>query len=92
MNRIKIGEKEYAYKFSKAAVIEFEKETKKSLAKQIDEITLEEQVKLCYIAMKHGCKAEDIVFKMTFEEFVDADTKYDVVDEMTLALTEQPGK
>lgn len=92
MNKIKIGERDYYYKFSKAAVIEFEKETGKSLAKQTDEITLEEQVKLCWIAMKHGCKAEGVVFDMTFEQFIDNDTKYDVVDEMTVALTAQPGK
>jgi hypothetical protein len=90
MNRIKINDTEFAYKFSKGAIIEFEKSTGKTLGK--DDTTMEENVKLCYLAMKHGCKAENIVFKTTFEDFVDLDTKYDIVDEMTKVLTASVGE
>lgn len=92
MDKIKIGENEYAYKFSKAAVIEFERETKKSLVKNADEITLEDMARLCYIAMKHGCKAQNINFTLKFDEFLEADTKYDIIDEMEKTLAELPGK
>lgn len=90
MYKIKIADTEYAYKFSKGAVIEFEKFTNKTLGK--DETTMEENVRLCFFAMKHGCKADNIVFKMTFEEFVDFDTKYDIVDEMIIKLSEKTGE
>lgn len=92
MNKIKIGEHEFSYKFSKAAVIEFERETKKSLTKNSEDITLEDMARLCYISMKHGCKADNIVFQMKFEEFLEADTKYDIIDQMEKTLTEMPGK
>lgn len=92
MNFIKREGLTLAYKFSKAVMINFQQSSGKDLTKDAEGMSLMDNMTLAYLAIKHGCKAEGIVFDYTFEEFLDLDTKYDIVDEMNTALTQEQGK
>lgn len=92
MNFIKKEGLTLAYKFSKAVMINFQKESGKDLTKDAEGMSLMDNMTLAYLAIKHGCKAEGIVFDYTLDEFLDLDTKYDIVDEMNTTLTQEQGK
>lgn len=92
MKVIKIGATEYPYKFSKAALLSFQRETGKDLAKSADETTLQDMATLAYHALVHGCKAEGVEMKMTFDDFLVADTKYDIIDIMIASFGDDQKK
>ena len=92
MNFIKKEGLNLAYKFSKAVMIDFQKSSGKDLTKDAAEMNLMDNMLLAHLAIRHGCKAAGIVFDCTFEEFMDLDTKYDIVDEMNAALVQEQGK
>ena len=86
---IKAGERELFFKFSKKALINFEKKVGKKLTEELD---LADTGELCLQAILIGHEIEEKTCALTIEELWKLDNKYDIIDKMMEAFTEDEKK
>jgi hypothetical protein len=92
VKRLECGDVSIPYKFARAAVLEFKQTTGKDITKDADSLSMEDNMQMCYIAIKYGHIAEGLEFNMTWEEFLINDTKYDLLEKILNDINEGAGK
>jgi hypothetical protein len=86
------GDVKLPYKFARALIIEFKSITGKDIVKDAENLDVEDNMKFCFLALKYGHIAEKKEFSMTWDQFLELDTIYDVVEVMTKEIAEGAGK
>jgi hypothetical protein len=82
MNVIKIDGKDYYWKVSNGVIIEWENKHQKKIS-SIEESNLGEVCDLFYLSLVHGCRAKRVDFPFDFNQFLDADCRNEIVQQMT---------
>lgn len=82
VKHVTAGDTEYPFKFTKRATAAFEEKSGVRMAEFESKMLIKHLAMLCLEALRVGHRLEDKPFRMTQEELLDLDDKYDIIDAM----------